>query len=110
MVCFAFACLLACEKSHFACLVFEPLSLSSLPLVSIGFRKYSTDCVQYDDVFGGGHWHALPWIPFSLHLISAPLHQPLRHQLPSQSIVDEFKVLLCTLCHVCRSLAEEPVY
>ena len=55
MVCFAFVCLLACEKGHFDCFVFKPFSLSTLPLVSIGSGKYSTDWVQCDGAFGGGH-------------------------------------------------------
>ena len=54
MVCFAFACLLACEKGHFACLIFKPFFPLCPPLVSIRFGKYSTDWVQRDGAFGGG--------------------------------------------------------
>ena len=45
MDCIAFACLLACEISHFACLI-QATPLSALPLVSIGSGKYSRDWVQ----------------------------------------------------------------
>ena len=52
MVCFVFACLLACE--YFAGFIFKPFSLSTLPLVSIEFGKYSTAWVQCDGAFGDG--------------------------------------------------------
>ena len=91
MVCFAFACLLACVKGHFASLFSSLFSLSTLPLVSIWSGKYSTDWVQCDGAFGGGrsqgcHGYLLPrasLLPGSTNLF--------RHQLPSSSIVDEFK-------------------
>ena len=67
MVCIAFACLLACEIGHSACLIFKLrfFSLSILPLVSIGSGKYSTDLVQCDGAIGGGrlqgcHGYLLP--------------------------------------------------
>ena len=90
MVCFAFACLLACVKGHFASLFSSLFSLSTLPLVSIWSGKYSTDWVQCDGAFGGGrsqgcHGYLLPrasLLPGSTNLF--------RHQLPSSSIVDEF--------------------
>ena len=64
MVCFDFACLLACEKGHFAC-NFQAFSLAALPSVSTGFDKYSTDWVHCDGAFGGGcsqgcHGYLLP--------------------------------------------------
>ena len=90
MVCFAFACLLACVKGHFASLFSSLFSLSTLPLVSIWSGKYSTDWVQCDGAFGGGrsqgcHGYLLPrasLLPGSTNLF--------RHELPSSSIVDEF--------------------
>ena len=68
MVCIAFA-LLACVKGHFACPIFKPFPLSSIPLVSIGSGKYSTDWVHCDGTFGGGrlqgcHGYLLPHIRF----------------------------------------------
>ena len=52
----AFACLLACEISHFACLI-QATPPPPLPLVSIGSGKYSRDWVQCDGAVGGGHSH-----------------------------------------------------
>ena len=83
-------CLLACVKGHFARLFSSFFSLSTLPLVSIGSGKYSTDWVQCECAFGGGrsqgcHGYLLPrasLLPGSTNLF--------RHQLPSSSIVDEF--------------------
>ena len=94
MVCIAFACSLACVKGHFARLFSSLFSLSTLPLVSIWSGKYSTDWVQCDGAFGGGrsqgcHGYLLPHtslLPGSTNLF--------RHQLPSSSIVDEFKLAL----------------
>ena len=88
---FAFACLLACVKGHFARLFSSLFSLSTLPLLSIWSGKYSTDWVQRDGAFGGGrsqgcHGYLLPrasLLPGSTNLF--------RHHLPSSSIVDEFK-------------------
>ena len=40
--CFAFACLLTCEKGHLLASFSSHFSLSTLPLVSIGSGKYST--------------------------------------------------------------------
>ena len=79
MVHIAFACLLACEIGHFACLIVK-LPLSALPLVSIESGRYSTD-----------------WTPPSPCLIAAWLHQPSRLQLPSSSIVDEFNFILVAI-------------
>ena len=84
---FAFACLLACEKGHFARFILKPFS----PLPSLG--KYSTDWVQCDGAFGGGCLQGFHK-PSSPCLIAARLHQPFRHQLPSSSIVDEFNFLI----------------
>ena len=62
MVWIAFACLLACEIGHFACLIFNPpppsfCPFSALCLVSIESGKYSTDWVQCDGAVDGGRSH-----------------------------------------------------
>ena len=51
MVCIAFACLLAYEIGHFACLIFNPPLFFPL---HPPFGKYSTDWVQRDGAVGGG--------------------------------------------------------
>ena len=81
-------CLLAglCERS-FCSLIFKPFPLSSLPLVSIGSGKYSTDWVQCDSALGGGHLqcchgYLLPRalsLPGSTNLFG--------HQLPSSLLM-----------------------
>lgn len=75
----AFACLLAFEYTvrPFFLLSYQAFSFSILSLTSIGFGQYSTWWLLT----------GLPWISPFLCLIAAWLHQLLRHQLPSSSVL-----------------------
>ena len=83
---FAFACLLACDKGYLACFVFKPFSLSTLLLVSIPLIGFSVTV----PLVVAAHRVAMDTVPPSPCLITARLHQPFRHQLPSSSTVDQF--------------------
>ena len=86
MVCFAFACLLACEKGHFACFIFNPFFSLCPP-----FGKYQ---VWYISISLVGFSVMVSLVAVTRRVAmdtSFPGSTNLsRHQLPTSSVVDEF--------------------